>query len=163
MRADDREDDVGRVTSLDDHNTGQGHDPDHHGEAGKSGDERRQHAWTREDLLQGSRGLNLVGPPAGADEPRDPARVRPDCQDEQHANEHEARSREPGQHEGVSVELAVRYERAEYGGSENGPEDGSEEHEGDSARSSRGRIHIPRGGTGEQRRRAGGADAGESK
>ena len=51
---------LGLVPVLDNHDAGQGHDPDHHREARERGDERRQHSRAAQDLAK-RRGGHIVG------------------------------------------------------------------------------------------------------
>jgi hypothetical protein len=54
MRSDDREDDARLMALLDDHDTGQRHDPDHHREARERGEQRGKNARPLQDLSQRS-------------------------------------------------------------------------------------------------------------
>ena len=136
---------------VDDHGSGQGHDPHHHGEARLPGDQRRDHAGAAHDLAQ-RRGRAVDGlVVVGVQQLADPLRIGPDEQHEHERDRHEGDGGPPQQRERVAVELAARQQRAEHERTEDRAEDRPEQHERDAAGAPLRRVHVAGRGAGQQR------------
>ena len=161
MQADHGED-IGLVVAVvDDDVAAQVHHRDHAAEARDRSDERGEHARPRDDLAEGRRRLIVAAAGVEMELTRDRLRVGADHEDEHEPDDHDPAGGEPGDDQGLGVELLPGEERPEDERAERRTEERAEEHVGDAACASRGRVHVGGCGPRQQDRPLGDADQRE--
>ncbi len=114
-----------------------------------------------DDLAQGRRGLIEAAAGVEVELTSDRARVGADHEDEHEPDDHDPARGEPGDDQRLGVELLAGEERPEDEWPERRTEERAEEHVGDAAGATRGRVHVRGCGPGQQDRPLGDADQRE--